>query len=723
MMSIEQVLRSGFIYSSQGRFDDAISAFKEVIAADPNQPEARLGLGNAYLTQGRLEDAAGCYQRAVAIRPDWAMAHYNLGVARFNQKRLDDAVTSYERALALEPDSPQTCGNLAFTYLAQGKLTEAIATYQRLVVLKPDDPMARYHLGEAFFKAGRTEEAIVSYRDALRINSNYPEAHLALGLAYYRLGQPQQAAACWERAITLKPDYTEAYNNLGTAHLDQGHLETAAANFEKTIALRPESAVPLCNLGLVRFKQGSFDEAVASYQKAIGLKPNYAEALFNLGVALTSQGRIEEAIACYGRGLQIDPNSPIGLSARASALNRLATVTPNEAFAAHQAFAERCEAPLKRNWRSHPNTREPDRRLKVGYVSPDFRHHSVAYFIVPVFEYHNRSRIEVCGYYNSLEHDDWTDRLAAKTDHWRVCASWSDEQLAERIRADGIDILVDLAGHTNGHRLLTFARKPAPVQVTWLGYPGTTGLDAIDYRLCTWDTDPVGAEAWHSEQLYRLPRTLWCYRPALDRPEKGSPGPQIGGVTFGSMNGYPKISPEIFSLWMEMLRAVPQSRLVMTSVPPGSVHQALNEQVRRHGIDPQRIIAHTRLSDPEYQQLLQQIDIALDPYPYNGTTTTCETLWSGIPVVSLLGDRSVSRSGYALLKQVGLEELVARNEAEYVRVAVELANDRARLARLRADLPERFEHSPLRDETGFISELEAAYRKMWRSWCSTGLAG
>ncbi|MCC6301855.1 MAG: tetratricopeptide repeat protein [Gammaproteobacteria bacterium] len=723
MMSIEQVLRSGFVYSGQGRFDDAIRAFKEVIAAAPNQPEAHLGLGNAYLTQGRLEDAVGCYQRAVAIRPDWAMAHYNLGAVRFNQKRLDDAAASYERALALEPDSHQTCGSLAFTYLAQGKLTEAIATYQRLVVLKPDDPTVRHHLGDAFFRAGRTEEAIVSYRDALRINSKYSEAQLALGLAYYRSGQLRQAVVSWENAAALKPGYAEAYNNLGTAYLDQGHLEKAAANFEKTIALRPESAVPVCNLGLVRFKQGRFDEAVACYRKSIGLKPDYAEALFNLGVALTSQGRIEEAIVCYGQGLQIDPDSPIGLSARASALNRLAAVAPNEAFAAHRAFAERCEAPLKRNRRGHSNTREPDRRLRVGYVSPDFRHHSVAYFIAPVFEHHDRSRIEVFGYYNSLEHDDRTDWLSAKTDHWRVCASWSDEQLAERIRADGIDVLVDLAGHTNGNRLLTFARKPAPVQVTYLGYPGTTGLDAIDYRLCTWDTDPEGAEAWHSEQLYRLPRTLWCYRPALDRPEKDSPGSQISGVTFGSMNGYPKISPEIFSLWMEILRAVPRSRLIMTSVPSGSVHQALNDQVQRHGVDPQRIIAHARLSDPEYQQLLRQIDIALDPYPYNGTTTTCETLWSGVPVVSLSGDRSVSRSGYALLKQLGLEALVARSEAEYVSIAVELASDRARLARLRTDLPERFERSPLRDEAGFIGELEAAYREMWRSWCSTGLAG
>jgi predicted O-linked N-acetylglucosamine transferase (SPINDLY family) len=349
----------------------------------------------------------------------------------------------------------------------------------------------------------------------------------------------------------------------------------------------------------------------------------------------------------------------------------------------------------------------------LGYVSADFRHHSVAYFMEGILEHHDRSGFEVYGYYNHVERDEFTQRLRSRVDRWVECAHLSDEELAERIRGDGIDVLVDLSGHTEGNRLLTFARRAAPVQVTYLGYPGTTGLRSMDYRLCTWETDPQGQEAFHSERLYRLARTLWCYRPLGERVARRARGP--GRVRFGSMNNLAKLSEETVRLWGEILRGLPGSELVLTGLPEGSARTGLRERFMAQGVSGDRIVCHGRLGVESYRAVLGEIDVALDPYPYNGTTTTCETLWAGVPVVNLRGESSVSRSGYALLRAVGLEGLSAESGEEYVRTALELGQDGERLERLRGELPDRFEGSALRDEAGFTRELEQAFRHMWRA--------
>jgi predicted O-linked N-acetylglucosamine transferase (SPINDLY family) len=395
-------------------------------------------------------------------------------------------------------------------------------------------------------------------------------------------------------------------------------------------------------------------------------------------------------------------------------------VTPAQSLAEHRRFAAQHEAPLRPAWTPHANTRDAGRRLRVGYVSPDFHRHSVAYFIEPVLARHDRAQVEVFGYYNHTRQDEVTARLRALMDHWVPCKGWNNEQLAARIRADRIDILVDLAGHTHttDNRLLAFAHRPAPVQVSWLGYPSTTGLSAMDYRLCTAQTDPPGQEDWHSEALYRLPRSLWCYRPLPDWAPMPAPPPLLrrGGVTFGSMNNLAKVSPATCALWARILHAVPGSRLFMTSMPEGSARDYFHARFAAHGIEASRVSFFGRLHYPEYREVLAQVDLALDPFPYNGTTTTCETLWSGIPVVTLEGAVSVARSGHALLNLVGLGELVAADPDAYARIAIALVNDAPRLAALRGGLRARFEASPLRDEAGVTRDIEAAYRDMWRRW-------
>jgi predicted O-linked N-acetylglucosamine transferase (SPINDLY family) len=357
--------------------------------------------------------------------------------------------------------------------------------------------------------------------------------------------------------------------------------------------------------------------------------------------------------------------------------------------------------------------------LKIGYVSSDFNNHAVPRFLLPLFTHHDAREFEIFAYYTGTKQDAVTAQLRDNVNHWIQCANAPDGQLAELIRADGIDVLVDLAGHTAGNRLLVFARKPAPVQVGYLGYPSTTGLSSIDWRLVAAETDPAGSEQWHTERLWRLQGSMWCYRPATAAPvmRAETPARGRGYITFGSMNNIAKISDAAVRTWSAVLKAVPGSRLVMTNVATAAADR-MRQRFVCCGVEGNRLRLEGRLATGAYRELLAQVDIALDPYPYNGTTTTCEVLWEGIPVVSLKGEASVARSGYALLKLMGLEELVGRSEEEYIAIAANLAGNVAWLERIRRGLRTRMEASALRDEVGFTRGVEAAYRGMWRAWCS-----
>ncbi|MCC6302916.1 MAG: tetratricopeptide repeat protein, partial [Gammaproteobacteria bacterium] len=742
----------GVTRALQGDPDAAAACFRRALELRPGHPEALTGLGNTLLELGRPDEAADCYRRIIAGDPHSAMAYYNLGLACFRAGRADQAADHYRQALALTPDSAETALNLGIALDLQGKPDEAIHFLRRAQAGLPGNPAASYNLalallnhdhpaeaepyfrqalaldpnygeaclnlGNTLIRLGRLDEALTCCRKAVELRPDSAEARLALGLALHDQGRLDEAAACYEQALALEPGLAEACSNLANARLDQGRLDEALRLCRETIALAPDFAGGHYNLGLVLFAQHKPDEAEASYRRAIALAPDYVEAHANLGTTLTGLGRTDEAMRSFERALALAPDSDGAHSARLYAMLYLAETTPAALRAAQREFAARCEAPLKPHRRPHANTREPERRLRIGYVSADFRRHSVASFIEPVLASHDRGRFEVFCYYNSTERDPVTDRIAALADRWLACAALTDEQLAERIGKDGIDILIDLSGHTSGHRLPVFARKPAPVQITYLGHPASTGLEAMDYRLCTLDTDPPGQEQWHSEALYRLPRTLWCYRPYGQRLRVDSaPVVRNGHITFGSMNNLAKVSPASLDGWAGILRAVPGSRLVMTGLPEGSARRALHDRFAARGVDPARISLHGKLPHADYWRLLTEIDIALDPFPYAGTTTTCETLWMGIPVVSLAGESSVSRSGLALLSSLGLQELVANDAADYVRIASELAHDPQRLSRLRQEIPQRFDASPLRDEAAFTRDLEDAYRDMWRQWC------
>jgi protein O-GlcNAc transferase len=476
------------------------------------------------------------------------------------------------------------------------------------------------------------------------------------------------------------------------------------------------------NLGNALQSEGKFDEAIACYGRALALDPNYAEAYCNLGGALKEVARLPEAVAMLRRALEIAPLFARGQSNLLYTLLFCPGYGMSEIYREHARWNELYAKPLAPAQIVHQNDRDPNRRLRIGYVSPDFRNHVQAHFVIPLLAAHDRELVEVTCYSDVVNEDAFTDRIRGLADRWRDVSAIGDEEMTELVRQDRIDVLVDLTMHMERNRLLVFVRKPAPVQVTWLAYPGTTGLTAIDYRL----TDPwlEAPETWeasaprcYSEESLCLPDTFWCYDPLYEGPEVNAlPAISSGAVTFGNLNAFAKFSPSALRLWARVLCQVPHSRLLLLA-PPGSCRQWAMDIMQAEGSEASRIEFVSRQPREQYLEVYQRIDIGLDTVPYNGHTTSLDSLWMGVPVVTLAGQTIVGRGGLSQLSNLGLTELIAHDESRFVQVASDLAADLERLENLRTNLRKRMEASPLMDSRRFARNLEAAFRQMWRTWC------
>jgi protein O-GlcNAc transferase len=683
----------GLVLHEQGELDAAVAAYRQAIHIGPSDPEAYCNLGNALREQGRLEEAIGAYRQAIGVKADYAEAYSNLGVVLEDQCKLDEAIAAARRAISIKPDYAEPHNNLGNALEDQGKLDEAIVAYRRAIGIRPD----------------------------------YAEAHSNLGNALRQQGKLDEAITACGRAVGIKPDHAQAYSNLGNALRDQGKHEEAIAAYRKAIYINPDYAEAYSNLGGALEDQGKLDEVIAACRRAIGIKPDYAEAYCNLGVAMEGQGKLDEAIAAYRQATGIKPDYADAHSNLLFCLNRSDKVTAEQLFAAHLEWDERHGQQAVRPT-AYSHNREPARRLRIGYVSPDFRQHSVAYFVEPLLQGHDRQQVEVFCYAEVVRPDQVTARLQGLADHWLTTVGLSDDAVAERIRADGIDILVDLAGHTAHNRLQVFARKPAPVQVTWLGYPNTTGLKAIDYRLVDAVTDPAGeADAFASETLVRLEGGFLCYAGGKDALEPAAPPClKTGRVTFGSFNNPAKVSAATFDAWAALLTRLPQAQLLLKGKPfaDDGTRMLCLQRLGERGVSADRVELMAQLPDPAaHLAAYHRVDIGLDPFPYNGTTTTCEALWMGVPVVTLRGDRHAGRVGASLLTQIGVSDLIAASVEEYVAIAAALAVDPGRLNELRQTLRARLAASPLCDGRAFASKVEAAFRAMWQQWCGAPGSG
>lgn len=573
-----------------------------------------------------------------------------------------------------------------------------------------------------YIEAGNLQQAEHIFRNILKVQPNNVSALHFIGVINYQLKNYDSAIKYIRKALQLAPGYVDAYNNLGIVLQEMGQLDLSIASYQMATELNPNFLRAYYNLGNAFKENWQIDEAIINYQKALQIDPNFVEVYNKLANALQDQGKLEEAEQCYRHALRIKPLFTY-YDNLLMMLNYSSGRESGAVFSEHLKFAKQFEAPLASAIVPHKNDCSSARRLRIGYVSYDFRRHSVNFFIEPVLASHNHDQFEVFCYSDVLIPDNATERLQRYSDQWQDIKGMPDEKVAEIIRKDGIDILVDLAGHTANNRLLLFARKPAPVQVSWIGYPNTTGLSTIDYRIVDGYTDPPGlTEPFCSEELIRMPDSFLCYLPDKDSPVvSGLPALESGYITFGSFNYFPKVSQETAAVWIEILKALPDSRLIMKTrnfADSGTYRYAM-EMFVRQGIAAERIeLLSMKTSFEEHLDMYNRIDIALDTFPYNGTTTTCEALWMGVPVITFSGNVHASRVGKSLLTNIGHPELVAGTFKEYVSIAVNLAADLKRLQSLREGLRDSMVHSPLTDAKRFIVNLENCYRSMWERWCS-----
>ena len=707
---------------SQGRHTEAVALAQEITLRFPQSALGWKALGETLMRMGQGAAALAAMRKAADLSPTDFDAHYQLGLSSQALGRLADAEFSFRQALQIRPKHADGHNSLGCLMFGLGRPVDAEACFRRASQIRPKHAETHNNLGNTLVVLGRLGDAEACFRRALQLRPHFPEAHNNLGSSYRARGLLAEARVSFERALRLRPDYAEGHSNLGEVCLAMGLLAEAETSFRAALRLKPDLSGVHNNLGTVQLVQGNLGEARASFQQAVQRSPRYATAHNNLGNVHLALGQVADAGASYRMALQIQPDFP---EAHSNLLLSLAygDDVPNDAVLdAHRQYGARVGTPYEGRWPDHSSqvsSGGADRRLRVGYVSPDLREHSVAYFIAPLLRQHDRDAVEIFCYANVARPDAVTESLQQHSAHWLSTVGMTDASLAERIVADRIDILVDLAGHTAGNRLPVFARKPAPLQISWLGYPNTTGLHAIDYRLIDAITDPPGeADSFAIETLLRLEHGFLCYEPANNAPDPLEP-PCVatGTITFGSFNNPAKLSAGTLDAWVRILATVPHSRLLLKGRGFGDelARRQFIARFAKQGGDPQSVVLlgqTERTSD--HLAVYQEMDIALDTFPYNGTTTTCEALWMGVPVVTVAGDRHAGRVGASLLTQVGLTELIATSMQRYVEIASALAADVARLRALRATMRERMAASSLCDAKAFARKIEAAYSDLWK---------
>ena len=623
-------------------------------------------------------------------------------------------------------DPQQPALTRAAAHFGAGQLAEAEAIYRAVATEAPGNVEAHANLGSVLHAQGRYEAAIAALTTALQLEpiSAAMQRNLAAcisdwGLQLQLEGRLDDAITLYRKALTIDGALAHVHNNLGAALLKQGQIDGAVAGFEAARRLDPNNPEHDFNLGLALHERGAIDDAIACWHAALARDPRHAESVLNLGSALLDQGRLAESIAQYRAGVALLPELA---GARNNLLLALA-YDPAQSPSGLRDTARRHAATFGAAAAPRARDRDPERRIKLGYVSADFRFHPVGWFIQLPIAFHDRAGFELHCYANQAENDVLTEMLRAEVPHWRDIRPLSDDEFADQVAADGIDILIDLAGHSANNRLPALARRLAPVQATWIGFPMTTGIAAIDYLIADERLVPPGREADFTESIVRLPDAAWCYGPPIFAPEVAPlPARAAGHLTFGSFNNPAKLNRPALKTWAAILDRVPGSRLLIKyrHLEGGGAAAHLRATAEACGLGPDRLLLEGKSPHPEALATYSRVDIALDPFPFNGGTTTCEALWMGVPVLTFPGATMAGRMGSSLVTAAGFPELVARDRDDLIERAVGLAGDLDRLAGLRQTLRARMADSPLCDGPRFTAGFEAVLRTIWREHCQAG---
>lgn len=765
--NIDRQLQRASLARQRGAWAEAQSAFAEVLQQDAAHVLALQGAVDAALALGQFEPALQHIQRLREGGQDGAVLTMQTGFALQHLGRTGEALAAYRAAIKQDPSLADAHYFLGGLHRHLGEFELALDYFQTALKFNPRNHAAANDMGWVLMRLDQPEQAVLAYQQAVALSPQFPEAHNNLGNVWRRLGRADEAIAAYACAIKWAPDFADAHSNLGLVFEETGKFELARTHYELALQYKPNDVVAHFNLGNLCHGLQQYDEAIKHFSIAIRHNPRFVDAYNNLGLLFIHQEKLDAAILCLQRAIDIQPD-------HIQAYNNLAqvfwaqgrldqAVQLRKQIARMQAhrldvekvdklqlrdcakmfhnyffeslferipdvevwrelshlFHHHFQLPLLPDWPAHANLPESARSLNIGYVSSDLRQHAVARFVEPIFIHHDRTSFKVFVYYNNLQRDLITDRIQGNTDIWCDCTRMDDDTLSDQIVADGIDILIDLNGHSAGNRMLAFARKPAPIQIGYLGYPGSTWLKAMDYRITDAITDPPGSEASYSETLLRLPDSLWCYLPT-DAPASGPlPALQNGYLTFGSFNNFAKVDTDSIALWSRLLCAIPSAKLLIVTVPAGETRSELAKRFAVLGVAPERLEFRGRLEAGTFLEAFNDIDIALDPVNVHGATTTCEALQMGVPTLSLIGDRFLKRAGLSILQAAGVPEFAHTSVESYLAFARDLADDVPRLAAYRQHIKATFATAALTDGATFTKHFESLLRQAWKKWCAS----
>jgi predicted O-linked N-acetylglucosamine transferase (SPINDLY family) len=722
--AVDGLLAAAFDAYRGGRLTEAQFICGQILTFLPDHAEALGLLGSCMLDAGEVAQAEDTLRQAIAAGARSAEMLLNHGAALFRLRRFDEAREVFEAVVKLSPGSLLGLTNLASTLRRLGQHERALGCYKRALAVAPGDAELWHGLGGTHFARGEISEAERCFDKALALDPGSAAARVGLALVLVCLSRYGKARDLLDAALAADPNNYEALTHRAGVHLYLGDVAAALVDVEKAMSIAPRDFLPLVELNRAEIAMSMNDSARAASlaQDVLERYPNSGRALAILGSSRSAAGDIAGAVALFDRALAVAPDDHVAISKKIFALDFL----PGASFVEHQA--------ARRQWWEQLGVRyprrelgaidaDPDRRLRVGYVSADFRDHSAGLAVLPVLQNHDKSRFETFAYSNTARPDQVTGRFRALFEHWTDVAQLSDDELADRIQADRIDILIDCSGHTAGHRLAVFARKPAPVQASGWGHASGTGIPLIDYVLSDPVAIPAEVRPLHAETVADLPCLISMPAPGL--PVSPLPMLRNGFVTFGVFNRIDKISDEAIALWARIMAAIPDARLIVKhlALDDATVRETLVRRFTASGIGQERVSYAGRTTREAHLRAFDAVDLSLDPFPQNGGISTWESLYMGVPVIARLGTTSASRAAASILTAVGLPDFVAADGDAYVEIARRVAAAPAELAALRENLPARIAGSEAGDPARYAAAVEACYRRFWRAYCATAVSG
>ncbi len=720
-LTVDQAIQLALQHQQANQLAEAADVFRQILAVYPDQADVLHLLGGVYLQARRSDLAEAQVRQALALREEPEF-YLTLGVILQEGKRYEEALALYQQLIVKQPEFSEVYVHQGVVLSILGRFEDAARAFQETIRRVPGHAQAQGNLGIALCHLKRYEEALWLLRSAVARAPQSADFHASLGAALHGTGQVDAALAECQAALGLVPNHVQALNLTIYILRTTGRVKDAVALARKVAVLLPNFPFVQINCGECLHEADLLDDAADHYERLLDRKLVTGDILNNLGNIYKDQGRLDEALAQFRKALAVEP-SPMFFGNMVYTMHYHPGYSAEAIFAELQVFDRTFIRPLRPTQRPHENDRNPERKLRVGYLSTEFRQHALGLYLVPLLENHDQSQFEIYCYADVAKPDYYTYRHRQCAAVWRDTHDLTDAALAENIRRDRIDILIDLHQHMGGNRMPIYGRKPAPVQIGFAGYPNTSGVSTIDYRLTDPYLEPADEPAVpSSERVLRLPHTFWCYHAVIEVPVNELPALANGHITFGNLNNFCKLNEETYHLWAQIMGGVENSRLLLLA-PEGAHRDRTIASLGRLGISAERVAFVPRAASPDYYKYYHRIDMGLDSFPYNGHTTSLDSFWMGVPVTSYIGPTPWGRGTWSQASNLGVRELVGRNGQEFVRLSIGLAQDLPRLAEYRRTLRARLRGSPLLDAKGFARGVEEAYREAWRRWCAKSLGG